>query len=245
MQVCSLSLSLFTWIATARRCHRPTTERHPWTCEPNEHIRVLLWSTDSKLAPPVHSLTCSSSPPPLSITPPASSQCNTQGVLKVGYLIVSVDGVDVSNTLCALPPLILGQEGTPVAIGYIRAPGEETRIVNVPRGGGGGGGRSLSSMSMHQSSSSSMGVHGRGKNARVAHSSNTPEQLPSRPNTASGAYDDRHRLPFADEIVENFPAMRIDTGASSAMELRTYEAYGPDSPQDCMSLLQCSTFSSI
>jgi len=106
-----------------------------------------------------------------------------QGVLKVGYLIVSVDDVDVSNcSPCALSPLVLGQEGATVRIGFIRAPGEEVRHVDVVRGGGGGGGGSVSSLSQNQ--------------------------LPLRPHPVSSVRDEG---PESDAgLLDDVPAMRRD-----------------------------------
>jgi hypothetical protein len=106
-----------------------------------------------------------------------------QGVLKVGYLIVSVDDVDVSNcSPCALSPLVLGQEGATVRIGFIRAPGEEVRHVDVVRGGGGGGGGSMSSLSQNQ--------------------------LPLRPHPVSSVRDEG---PESDAgLLDDVPAMRRD-----------------------------------
>jgi hypothetical protein len=139
-----------------------------------------------------------------------------QGVLKVGYLIVSVDDVDLSNSMCALSPLVLGQEGAAVRIGYIRAPGEEVRHVDVVRGGGGVvGGRSVSSLSVHPPGRSSLSVS--------AHNS-SQHPLPPRPHTASSV---RYEGPESDAgLLDDVPAMRIDTGAASAMELRMY-AHSP------------------
>jgi hypothetical protein len=143
-----------------------------------------------------------------------------QGVLKVGYLIVSVDDVDLSNSMCALSPLVLGQEGAAVRIGYIRAPGEEVRHVDVVRGGGGVvGGRSVSSLSVHPPGRSSLSVS--------AHNS-SQHPLPPRPHTASSV---RYEGPESDAgLLDDVPAMRIDTGAASAMELRTYTHSPAEAP---------------
>ena len=125
-----------------------------------------------------------------------------QGVLKAGYLIVSVDDVDLSNSMCALSPLVLGQEGAAVRIGYIRAPGEEVRHVDVVRGGGGVvGGRSVSSLSVHPPGRSSLSVS--------AHNS-SQHPLPPRPHTASSV---RYEGPESDAgLLDDVPAMRMDAG---------------------------------
>lgn len=132
-----------------------------------------------------------------------------QGVLKVGFLVVSVDGVDVTNSLCALPPLVLGQEGTPVTIGFVRAPGEATEYLDVTRGGAAAGNsRSFSSMSMHGENSSR--AAGRAMNVNDSHSN------------AHGLLGDGSQEGSPSSTVDHMPAMRLDTGASSAMELRMY-----------------------
>jgi len=137
-----------------------------------------------------------------------------QGVLKVGFLIVSVDGVDVTNSLCALPPLVLGQEGTPVSIGFVRAPGEQTEHVDIVRGGAGAGNnaRSLSSLSQYAEHSAS--TVGLAKHADAVHSS-------AHELWGHGTVDGSPTSTAADEL-HNMPAMRVNTGASSAMELRMY-----------------------
>ena len=143
-----------------------------------------------------------------------------QGTLKVGHLIVSIDGVDVSHSQVALPPLVLGQEGTQVELGYITAPGEPVRHVNIIRGGGAGGsrgGRGGSSMalrgerSMRSQASSS-------QPRRTASSSAVSGQEPIVPRSLGSAGSD------AKIDVANLPAveMRLGTGGSvSAMALRT------------------------
>jgi hypothetical protein len=106
-----------------------------------------------------------------------------QGVLKVGYLIVSVDDVDVSNcSPCELSPLVLGQEGATVRIGFIRAPGEEVRHVDVVRGGGGGGEPSVSSLSQNQ--------------------------LPPRPHPVSSVRDEGRESDAG--LLDDVPAMQMD-----------------------------------
>ena len=144
-----------------------------------------------------------------------------QGTLKVGHLIVSIDGVDVSHSQVALPPLVLGQEGTQVELGYITAPGEPVRHVNIIRGGGAGGsrgGRGGSSMalrgerSMRSQASSS-------QPRSTASSSAVSGQEPIVPRSLGSAGSD------AKIDVANLPAveMRLGTGGSvSAMALRTY-----------------------
>lgn len=151
---------------------------------------------------------------------------------QVGHLIVSVDGVDVSNLLCALPPLVLGLEGSKLSIGFIRAPGEAVRFVEIVRGGATGGPRSVSSL------------HGESQWATRKHARSTLDesQLPERPHTSSGMYENSlsrvdttgSDLPkhFAD--MDDVLAIRIDTGASSVMELSTHfdiSAMEPPSPR--------------
>lgn len=143
-----------------------------------------------------------------------------QGTLKVGHLIVSIDGVDVSHSQVALPPLVLGQEGTQVELGYITAPGEPVRHVNIIRGGGAGGsrgGRGGSSIalrgerSMRSQASSS-------QPRSTASSSAVSGQEPIVPRSLGSAGSD------AKIDVANLPAveMRLGTGGSvSAMALRT------------------------
>lgn len=57
------------------------------------------------------------------------------GTLKVGDLLVTVDGVDVASSLSALPSLVLGPVGTAITIGFRRDPGGPLYHVTLIRGG--------------------------------------------------------------------------------------------------------------
>jgi hypothetical protein len=128
-----------------------------------------------------------------------------QGVLKVGHLIVSVDGIDVANSNCALPPLVLGQEGTPVAIGYIRQPGEAVQYVNVIRGGASCG--AVKPLHVDSSSFASRpGLTGHDHSASLMESSDDPGMRAAISGT-----------PFSE--LEGRPARSVHTRASSAMEI--------------------------
>lgn len=132
-----------------------------------------------------------------------------QGVLKVGHLIVSVDGIDVCNTTCALPPLMLGQEGMPVLIGFIREPGGEIEHVNIVRGGGGG--RSMSSMSMNES----LTARRKGSFREPIIFSDRHSNLPPRPSTATATHDDSLQRDSTSDLRKRI------LGSASAMELRS------------------------
>ena len=143
-----------------------------------------------------------------------------QGTLKVGHLIVSIDGVDVSHSQVALPPLVLGQEGTQVELGYITAPGEPVRHVNIIRGGGAGGSRGgLGGSSIALRGERSMRSQASSSQPRsTASSSAVSGQEPIVPRSLGSAGSD------AKIDVANLPAveMRLGTGGSvSAMALRT------------------------
>ncbi|KAJ1476223.1 hypothetical protein T484DRAFT_3118773 [Baffinella frigidus] len=56
------------------------------------------------------------------------------GVLEIGDLVASIDGVDVTASACALAPLVLGPEGSQLRLGYTRKPGGPTRFVMLTRG---------------------------------------------------------------------------------------------------------------
>jgi hypothetical protein len=57
------------------------------------------------------------------------------GQLQVGDLVVSIDGVDVTASACALAPLVLGPEGTQLRLGFKREPRGPTRVVVLTREG--------------------------------------------------------------------------------------------------------------